>query len=60
MSDIGSITRLKSIDAFRTAVDKLLLGKSLTNEEASLLLSAAILLLRYSFADSKRPRSLEP
>lgn len=59
MSDIGSITRLKSIDAFRTAVDKLLLGKSLTNEEASLLLSAAILLLRYSFADSKRPRSLE-
>lgn len=59
MSDIGSITKLMSIEAFKSAADKLLLGKGLTNEEASLLLSASIVLLRYSFADPKRLRSLE-
>lgn len=59
MSDIRSITSLKNINAFGSAADKLLLGKSLTNEESSLLLSAAVILLRYGFADSKRPRSLE-
>ena len=59
MSDIRSITNLKNINAFRSAADKLLLGKRLTNEESSLLLSGAVLLLRYGFADSKRLRSLE-
>ena len=42
MSDIGSITKLSSLDAFNAAADKLLLGKGLTNEESSLLLSAAV------------------
>ena len=42
MSDIGSITKLRSIEAFKSAADKLLLGKGLTNEEASLLLSAFV------------------
>lgn len=54
MSDIGSITKLSSIDAFNAAADKLLLGKGLTNEESSLLLSAAVLLLRYGLADADR------
>ena len=59
MSDIGSITKLSSIDAFNAAADKLLLGKGLTNEESSLLLSAAVLLLRYGLADADRQRSRE-
>ena len=59
MSDIGSITKLKNNRAFKLAVDKLLLGKRLTNEESTLLLSAAIILLKYSFKGQNRPRSLE-
>lgn len=59
MSDIGSITKLSSIDAFNAAADKLLLGKGLKNEESSLLLSAAVLLLRYGLADADRQRSRE-
>ncbi len=51
MSDTGSITRLKNNSPFKSAVDKLLLGKELTNRESTLLLSAAIALLRYALKD---------
>lgn len=59
MSDTGSITRLKNNSPFKSAVDKLLLGKELTNRESTLLLSAAIALLRYALKDKNRTRSLE-
>lgn len=51
MSDIGSITGLKNNGPFKSAVDKLLLGKELTNRESALLLSAAIVLFRYGLKD---------
>lgn len=59
MSDVSSITRLQSNSTFKSAVDKLLLGKELTNRESTLLLSAAIALLRYGLKDKNRTRSLE-
>lgn len=59
MSDTGSITRLKNNSPFKSAVDKLLLGKELTNRESALLLSAAIVLFRYGLKDKNRTRSLE-
>lgn len=59
MGDASSITRLKDNGAFKSAVDKLLLGVELTNRESTLLLSAAIALLRYGLEDKNRTRSLE-
>lgn len=59
MSDTGSITKLKNNSPFKSAVDKLLLRKELTNRESTLLLSAAIALLRYALKDKNRTRSLE-
>lgn len=59
MSDASSITKLKNNSAFKSAVDKLLLGKELSNEESTFLLSAAIILLRYGLKDKTRTRSLE-
>ena len=45
MSDASSITKLKNNNAFKLVVNKLLLGKELTNRESTFLLSAAIALL---------------
>lgn len=59
MNEVALITQLRRIDSFKAAADKLLLGSSLTNREASLLLSAAVLLLRSSSTGSNRPRSIE-
>lgn len=59
MSDASTITKLKNNTTFKSTVDKLLLGKELTKKESTLLLSAAIALLRYGLIDRNRTRSLE-
>ncbi len=59
MNDLASITVLKKVPSFKTAADKLLIGVQLTKEESSLLLSSAVLLLRYGSIGQNRPRSLE-